>query len=175
MLAQPKNVEIETTKERHTFVCRNMDKKKGLIMWLVIGFFWFCLTQLLMPLTFDILKITLLLSNLAPLYFCLFLIFGKTTIEIGADKISVHKMQIPFPTKKVFALKDVKEIFFDTNLMKDGLDINAELKSGKKIKLFSTNKWDDANILTQMLCFSVEKFHPENKSKVTSLINNKTI
>lgn len=124
----------------------------------------------------NIYSMLMILSALFNMYILLVGAFGKTIVEIGHDKIASHKIQYPFPTKKVLETKDIEEILCEPSKWSDGYCVKARLKSGKKVKLFEAADRNNAQFILTALDFSVRQFQlNEGSKKASSLITKKVI
>lgn len=176
MLPQPKNIEFEKREDSYVLVCRNMNKLKGFVNLLVIGLIWFSSIQSLKGQDYNSRQLFSSIGALFCSYILFFITFGKSIIEVSKERISLHKIQFPFPTKKVIETKDIEEILCEKSNWVGSYNVKAKLKSGKKIKLFETSNRDDAQFLLTALDSSVKQSHKLlNEKIVAPLIRNKLL
>lgn len=170
MLPKPKNIEIENKEGSYILVCRNVSLIRSLIVLILMGLYWLLNVWLWKQFTFNTLGLFFGLSVVFTVYVNLINALGKSTIEVGEDKILAHKIQFPFPTRKIIETKEIEEILCEYSNWLNSYSVKAKLKSGKKIKLFETTDRNNAQFLLTALDFSVKQFQlNEGNKKVLSL------
>jgi hypothetical protein len=115
MFVQPKNFEIENKEGSYVLLCRNVSMKRSLLVLILMGLYWLSNIWLWKQFTFDTLALLFGFSVVFTIYVNPINAFGKTTIEVSANKFSIHKIQFLFPTKKIIETKNIESIICESS------------------------------------------------------------